>query len=105
MAETLEPFSVALRDLMDLFDISFRQLAKYTGDHRDKPYAVSRLQQLAAGAGNPPTPQAIEVIARSLGVDPRYFREYREHVARQAAVQAVRRGGLDAVLDALDSVQ
>lgn len=98
------PFHLAMRQLMELRDVSFRRLAIDTGRYRTPAYSVAQLHKMAAGE-RPPTVEGIEVVARALDTDPRYFREYREHVAMEAARRIMRDAGLDAVLDALADLE
>lgn len=90
-------FPDALRDLMAERDISFRKLAIQTGRYRERPYSLAMLSQWMNGERRP-TVEAVEIVARAAGVNPTYFREYREHVAAEEAKRLANEVGLDEVL-------
>jgi transcriptional regulator with XRE-family HTH domain len=71
-------FSEALRQLMDEKGFSFPRFSKEI-DHK---LSVAYVHNLASGKSRP-TKDNIEVIAKGLGVDPSYFKEYREHLANE----------------------
>lgn len=96
-----KPFIPALRDLMEEREFSFRKLVRETGRYREGGYSLAYLSKLATGRDRP-TAENMAVIARAMGADPTYFREYREHVAAERARELARRVGLDEVLAALE---
>jgi transcriptional regulator with XRE-family HTH domain len=73
---TDEPLSVALPDLVARKRLTVGALA---GLLRAEGVAISRtrLHQLSAGEGAPPSPEQLERLAGVLGVHPSYFAEYR----------------------------
>lgn len=93
-------FCDALRALMGDLEVSgVRQLAELT----DGGLRSARVGYLVSGH-RAPTVENIVLLAQALGVDPSYFREYREHLAVQAARDAVRVHGADVVLNKLDEL-
>ena len=98
------PFGEALNEIMERDEISHRSLRASTAEHRDKPLTISYIGMLRDGSTSP-TPQTIEVISAALGIEPTYFREYRQHVAAEAARAAESRVGLPSVLEALESAK
>lgn len=96
-------FIPALRDLMATAELSQRQLVERTKDHRDGGYALGYLTTLLGGRSKP-APETMRVFALAAGVEPEYFKEYREHLAATRAAELATRIGLDEVLAALESV-
>lgn len=92
-------FGPALRRLMAWREVSTRSLAELTAAGGDG-LRHSYIAYLARGEKQP-TVANMELLAHALDVDPRYFREYREHEASVAARRAARKHGADAVLQAL----
>lgn len=99
-----QSFGEALREIMERDEISYRSLRTSTAEHRNKPLTISYIGLLIDGSTSP-TPQTIEVIAAALGIDPTHFREYRQHVAAEAAKAAESRVGLPSVLEALENAR
>jgi len=71
-ANSLKPFSEALRELMALRKISYRKLATRT------KLSAGYLNHLACGSRPVPTDQVVKVIARALRVKPEHFFEFRQ---------------------------
>lgn len=81
---TEQPFAAALRHLIERHGLSLRTLAELTPAIDGKGLRHAYIGNLARGAQQP-TPANMELLAHALGVDPSYFREYREHeVAAEA---------------------
>ena len=101
-----DKFGVALRKLMAARKTSYRSLsdATKTLDASGKGLSPTYLSQVTTGI-HTPTPSRIELIASALRADPRYFREYREHLAAQRAKLLASEIGLDEVLAALDELE
>lgn len=99
-----KPFADALRAALKDREVSFRQLSDLTSAGAKKGLSHTYLSQLANRKSRP-TIENMEQIARGLGTDPRYFREYREHVASQEAARLAMKCGLDAVLDKLSELE
>ena len=99
-----KPFPDAMRELMELRDMSFGRLVVATGRYRDPPYSKAMLHALSSGKAAPIV-DAMVVIARALDVDPTYFREYREHLAAEEAKKMMREVGLDEVLAKLRELE
>jgi transcriptional regulator with XRE-family HTH domain len=97
-----KPFPEALRELMEAKGLSFRAAADLTRSVDPKGRGLSHgyIGHLARGAARP-TIENMEVIARALGEEPTYFREYREHLAALEARRLVTKVGLDRVMEAL----
>lgn len=91
-------FADALQVLKLSSKQSYRQLAKAAD------VSPSFLSELLNGRKKP-TVEMMERIARAGGVSATYFREYREHIAAEAAKLKVRQVGLAPVLEALDSLK
>lgn len=97
------PAPEALRALMEHHGLSYRGLSARTRDTdpQHKGFTAVYLNQIATGEytiikdSSLPT---LELIARSVGEDPTYFREVREHLAAQEARRLTREIGLDEVL-------
>lgn len=97
-----KPFPEALREVMERQGLSFRGLADLTRsvDAKGKGLSHGYIGHLARGVARP-TVENMELIARAVGVDPTYFREYREHLAAVEARRLVSKVGLDRVMEAL----
>lgn len=94
-----QAFGAALQALMKRRDVSYRGLAELTKTV-DKPLSHAYLNHLGIGR-QVPTVENMESCAAALGVEPSYFREYREYLAAQRARALTARHGLDAVMGAL----
>lgn len=110
LADSTQPYPQALERLKAHFDLSFRALADLTrsADPQRKGLGSAYLQQLSSGATHPTEPTLIahlELIARAVGIEPRYFREYREWQAAEAARLLAARIGMDDVLAALRALE
>lgn len=104
-ARSKATFGRALRDVMEHKGISFPKLSAITKsvDETDKGLSQAYLSELAHDRQSP-RPERVVLIARSLGVEPEYFREYREHVLSQR-VQAISvEVDYDKVLAALEAL-
>lgn len=100
---TDKPFPTALQDLMKRREVSYRGLADLT-KAVDRPLSHAYLNHLGTGREKKPTPGNMEAVAQALGVQPTYFREYREHLAGQRAKALAARHGLDAVMAKLSEL-
>lgn len=100
---TDKPFPAALQDLMKRREVSYRGLSELT-KAIDRPLSHTYLNHLGTGREKKPTAGNMETVAQALGVEPTYFREYREHLAGQRARALAARHGLDAVLDKLSEL-
>lgn len=108
--DSQKPYPQALRALLADRDLTYRRLAALTqsADGQRKGLSHAYLNQLARGEAKPTDhtlAHQLELVARASGVDPRYFREYREHLAAQEARQVAARVGLDEVLAALRDLE
>lgn len=103
-AHSTLPFTRAFRQLMAERDLSFRRLEPLTKTINGKGLSQSYLNQLATGQKQP-TVENMYVIARAAGVDPRFFVEYREHLAAEAARRLATEVGLDEVLAKLAELE
>lgn len=81
--KTNRPFGLALTELKDERSLSFRALYRATKDADAEQTGLSagHLSRLCAGS-DLPSPAAIALIAKALGISPRYFAEYRLAEAR-----------------------
>lgn len=91
-----QAFPEALQALMKRRDVSYRRLADLTKT-TDRPLSHAYLGHLGSGR-SPATIENMQTVAQALGVEPEFFREYREHVAAQRARSLAARHGMDAVL-------
>jgi hypothetical protein len=97
----------ALTYLKEHLDLSWRQIVEATKAHdpAGKGYSLGYINRIGTGDAVPVKPEYMLAfcldIAESLGVDPMYFREYRELIAAEEAKRLTREVGLDAVLKAL----
>lgn len=97
-------FPRALRKLMAEQGLSFQKLAARTQAVDGRGLGRAYLNQLATKKRQP-TINNLYVIARAVDIDPRYFREYREHLAAERARELAQQIGLDEVLAKLDELQ
>lgn len=104
LLKTDQPFGAALTELKDERSLSFRELYRATkeADPAQAGLSAGHLSRLCAGS-DPPSPAAIALIAKALGISPRYFAEYRLAQAR-ALFDERGPGGLDLALGNLQSV-
>jgi transcriptional regulator with XRE-family HTH domain len=91
-----QAFPQALTALMKRSEVSYRRLADLTKT-TDRPLSSAYLGHLGSGR-SPATIENMQTVAQALGVEPEYFREYREHIAAQRARSLAARHGMDAVL-------
>lgn len=75
---TYEGFPEALRRLMEARAFSFPKLAREI----EQKLSIAYIHNLASGKSRP-TKENIEIIANGLKLDPSYFKEYREHLAKE----------------------
>jgi hypothetical protein len=77
-AETDAPITVALKPLMRERKLTFRSLAELTQHHDSTSRGVTYAHLCALTSGREyPSRRSLELIAASLGIQPRYFAEYR----------------------------
>ena len=69
-----EPFGTTIERLMDETGVTYRGLAAKTD------LSAGYLNHLVHGNRPVPSNDVVETLARALGVDPEYFREYRLRV-------------------------
>lgn len=80
--ESRQPFAETLKTLMEVQGLSVRELAKKTGRSGSQgSLAHPTIGEMRRGLLSP-SPAAIEVVARALGVEPETFAEYRLWRAR-----------------------
>lgn len=96
MTVSNKPFPEALRGLMESRSVSYRKLSELIAAGGGK-LSHTYLQQLT-GKRSKPTTENMEQIAVALGVEPVFFREYREHVAARRAAVLAAQLGLDVVM-------
>jgi transcriptional regulator with XRE-family HTH domain len=75
-SESPKPFGEALRALMRVRGLSYRELAEATRALDGKGMTHAHINMLANGHDKP-SMRAMELIAEACGVDPEYFAEYR----------------------------
>lgn len=75
--QTDAPFAQAFSELLAQLDLSRRELARLTPSVDGRGLGHSYLSMLATGE-KAPTPANIVLLAPLLGVQPSFFREYRE---------------------------
>ncbi len=105
-----KPFAQALSDLKRASGWGWRDFGEQVSAHsRDRTYTFAYLQQVAEGKKPLAPGEAMwalaEACASCFGIQPTYFREYREHIAAEEAAKLARRIGLDEVLAALDELK
>jgi hypothetical protein len=109
LADSQKPFPEALLDLARATNPNPRQGDGLTAlVVRGAGYSTGFLGALRGVSPNSrrePTKENMERIARAAGVHPRYFREYREHMARERAAELEREIGLDKVIIALERLR
>ena len=77
-ADTDEPITAALKPLMRERQLTFRALAELTQHHDTGGRGVTYAYLCALTSGREyPSRRSLELIAASLGIEPRYFAEYR----------------------------
>lgn len=77
-AHTDEPITQALKQLMRERKLTFRALAELTQHHDTAGRGVTYAYLCALTSGREyPSRRSLELIAASLGIEPRYFAEYR----------------------------
>jgi transcriptional regulator with XRE-family HTH domain len=69
-----EPFGAAVERLMNETGVTYRALAAKTD------LSAGYLNHLVHGNRPVPSNDVVEILAKALGVDPEYFREYRLRV-------------------------
>jgi transcriptional regulator with XRE-family HTH domain len=72
IGNSVQPFSQALRELMEKRKISYRMLATRT------KLSAGYLNHLACGSRAVPSDQVIKILAKALRVKPEHFFEYRQ---------------------------
>jgi len=94
-----KPFGEALRALMESSGLSYRDLARLTRQVDGRGMTHAHINMLANGHDKPSL-RAMELIAKSCGVEPAYFAEYRLMCAmRELDPEAV---GLERALENLN---
>ncbi len=78
VSNTALPFPEALKELLELRNISYRRLATRT------KLSAGYLNHLACGSRPVPADSVIRIIARALRVKPEHFFEYRQRGLQQA---------------------
>lgn len=113
LTRSSEPFPEALQNLIETLDISKRWIATQTKDlHyqpmnplKGRPPVTGELSPTFLGevsnGRRPVRPEHIEMIAQVTGIQPEYFLEYRQHLARIAAEENVDAIGLERLLDTI----
>jgi transcriptional regulator with XRE-family HTH domain len=71
-----QPFGHALRELMGIRGLTYRELAQRTRALDGRGMTHAHINMLANGHDRPST-RAMELIAKVCGVDPSHFAEYR----------------------------
>jgi transcriptional regulator with XRE-family HTH domain len=71
-----QPFGDALRELMAIRGLTYRELAQRTRALDGRGMTHAHINMLANGHDRPST-RAMELIAKVCGIDPSYFAEYR----------------------------
>jgi transcriptional regulator with XRE-family HTH domain len=71
-------FPEALRQLMEARSFSFPRLSREIG----QKLSIAYIHNLASGKSRP-TKDNIEIIASGIKVNPSYFKEYREYLAKE----------------------
>lgn len=110
-AESSHAFPRALTDLKAASGWGWRDFADQVSAQADpgRTYSHGFLQQVA-DAVKPLAPgeamwSLCRAAARATGIEPTYFREYREHLAAERAAELATRIGLDKVLKVLDALE
>lgn len=96
MEQSRQPFGPAMKALMKRRGVSYRDLDALT-DTAGTRLSSGYLNHISTGR-QAPTIDNMRVVAAALGVQPEYFREYREHKAGEAARLLAARHGMDAVM-------
>jgi transcriptional regulator with XRE-family HTH domain len=109
-AESTREFGAALSDLRAALGMSLDEFARELSRHHPagKSWSKTFVNQLELGNQALVKPESMvalaEAAARVAGIEPTYFREYREHLAARRAAQLARKIGLDEVLAVLDQL-
>lgn len=104
-ARTKKQFYLAFSDILEESGMSLRQLEKITKRIDNKGNGISHGHiGLLLKKKRAPTPAVIELLSRSLNINPEYFLEWREHIAQQQALRAVDLLDFDTVMDTLDEL-
>lgn len=98
-----QPFAAAFSALLADRGLSRRRLARLTLPVDGRGLGHTYLSMLASGEKAPTTANMV-LLASCLGVDPMFFREYREAMVQERTAVLVERHGADAVLQALASL-
>jgi hypothetical protein len=109
-ARSTKPFRKALEDLKEASGWGWRDFAEQVSRYgKERTYTFGYLQQVAQGVKPLGPGEAMyllcEAAAKATGIQPTYFREYREHLAADQAAKLARKIGLDEVLAVLDELK
>lgn len=96
MDRSRQPFGPAMKALMKRRGVTYRGLDALTVTVGSR-LSAGYLSHISTGRERP-TIENMRVVAQALGVEPEYFREYREHKAAETARLVAARHGMDAVL-------
>jgi hypothetical protein len=109
--QSRQPFNRALEALKNASGWSYRDFAEQVNAKADpgQSWNHTYLQAVVVGREQIKRTDAllalIAAIQRATGIEPTYFREYREHIAAQRAAELAGDVGLDAVLAVLDELE
>lgn len=99
------PFRETVRHMLDLEDISLREMIRRGDRHADEPRTMGAIQPIMKGRAEPSI-GVMEFVAAALRVDPETFAEYRMWQARRLFDPSDdEMGGFDAAIKNLQALE